>query len=105
MEKESSTISRSSDIETSFDFLFIFHVTFPMFGDVLNKSACVSDSTVALHGIVPATSENELSASFRFEQHLQFRTVRSRSYKFLRRGNTFCSLRRFDRFLLDETFT
>lgn len=54
MEKESSTISRSSDMETSFDFLFIFHVTFPMFGDiVLNKSACVSDSTVALHGIVP----------------------------------------------------
>lgn len=50
MEKESSTISRSSDVETSFDFLFIFHVTFPMFGDVLNKSTCVSDSTVALHG-------------------------------------------------------
>lgn len=45
MEKESSTISRSSDMEISFDFLFIFHVTFPMFGDVLNKSACVSDST------------------------------------------------------------
>lgn len=42
-----------------------------MFGDILNKSARVSDSTVALledgseNRFSPATSESELSASFR----------------------------------------